>query len=134
MATSVRYDGPAGQANHDVGRATGGGDLLEPGAVYDLPAELAERLVESSAWWSRVDSFEELNVAQLRQLAAERQIERRSKMTRDELVAALRGEDAPPAGADAAAGEGGDQAAAADPGEPATPADEDAAGEGGDAS
>lgn len=92
MATSVKYSGPEGQANQDVARELGEGSLLEPGRVYQVSAELADRLVESSAMWERVSDFDDLNVTQLRALAKERGIEGGSKLNRDALIAALRGQ------------------------------------------
>lgn len=47
----VRYGGPDGAINHDVGRATGS-TALTPGADYDVPADLAARLIASSVHWS----------------------------------------------------------------------------------
>lgn len=52
--SKVRYIGGEGTVNRDVGEATGRGDVLEPGAVYDLPAELARSLVASSTAWETV--------------------------------------------------------------------------------
>lgn len=92
MSTSVRYSGPEGQANHEIGKATGEGDLLTPGNVYDVPEELADKLVDSSAWFERVQSFDDLNQTQLRQLASERGITGASRMKSPELIAALRGD------------------------------------------
>jgi signal transduction protein with GAF and PtsI domain len=92
MATSVKYVGPDGQANPEVGRETGEGDLLEHGRVYQVSAELADRLVESSVMWERVSDFDDLNVKQLRSLAKERGVEGVSKLDREALIAALRGQ------------------------------------------
>lgn len=47
----VLYDGPSGAVNRDVGRHTGQGSRLVHGAEYDLPADLATRLVARSAHW-----------------------------------------------------------------------------------
>lgn len=105
MATSVKYVGPDGQANHDVGQETGEGDLLEHGRMYEVSAELAKRLVESSSSWERVSDFDDLNVKQLRALARERGVEGTSKLGRDELIAALRGAPAPDEADDDATGE-----------------------------
>lgn len=49
----VKYVGPAGAVNRDVGRETGEGDLLEPGREYDVPQELVKRLVDGSPHWQR---------------------------------------------------------------------------------
>lgn len=49
----VRYAGPSGAVNRDVGRHTGTGDRLEHGTVYDLPADIARRLVAGSQDWHR---------------------------------------------------------------------------------
>ena len=89
---NVIYNGPEGQANHEVGVAAGKGDMLQPGEVYDLPLELANRLVNSDTRWERVTNYDELTDKQLRDIAAEEEIEGRSKMKRAELIAALRGE------------------------------------------
>lgn len=90
---NIIYTGPEGQANHEVGVLTGKGDMLEPGSVYDLPRELANRLVNGDARWERVTDYDELNDKQLKEIAAEEEIEGRSKMKRAELIAALRGEE-----------------------------------------
>jgi hypothetical protein len=50
----VRYDGPSGAVNRDVGRHTDQGDRLIPGREYDVPAKIAERLMDSSPHWSKV--------------------------------------------------------------------------------
>lgn len=49
----VRYDGPSGAVNRDVGRHAGQGDLLVRGREYDVPADLAHRLMDSSPHWSK---------------------------------------------------------------------------------
>lgn len=49
----VRYAGPSGAVNRDVGQHTGG-DRLDHGSIYDLPADLARRLVAGSQDWHRV--------------------------------------------------------------------------------
>ena len=129
--TLVRYVGPDGQANREIGLATGSGDLLEPGAVYDVPAELAHRLVGAETpegepdqaggvFFERVVNLADLTLEQLQLVARERDVKGRSKMGRDELLAALRGE--PTAGGEPpgspAAGEGDD---GGDEGEEAAP-------------
>lgn len=91
MGTKVIYDGPEGQANHEVGVATGAGDLLEPGAVYEVDAELADRLVRSSPWWSRVRDYDAMSVPQLKEAAKLEGIDGYSGMTKPQLVDALRG-------------------------------------------
>lgn len=48
----VRWDGPTGAVNRDVGRASGHGDALVHGMTYEVPDELGERL--TSAGWARV--------------------------------------------------------------------------------
>lgn len=53
---SVRFEGPQGQVCREVGEATGEGDVLEPGRVYELPDELADQLVASSQQWQKVRS------------------------------------------------------------------------------
>lgn len=95
----VVYDGPDGQANPEVGRALreqaeGGeaSDFLEPGRLYELPRELANRLVRSDGRWSYVTDFERLKLDQLRDAARAEGIEGFSDMTKPELVGALRGE------------------------------------------
>lgn len=124
-AVLVRYDGPPDQVSHDVARAlaaqrepatvelenqlealpqktvlgtdTGGeaSAILEPGRAYNLPHELAEKLIESSMWWSRVTDYDKLSKDALQELAGEREIEGRSSMTKAELVKALRDTPAP---------------------------------------
>lgn len=47
----VRYDGPSGNVNRDVGAETGQGDVLEHGCVYDVSDELGEALVSYDASW-----------------------------------------------------------------------------------
>lgn len=130
----VRYEGPPDQVNHDVAlaiaarrddveielenqlesvdgdtvRATGtepASALLEHGTVYDLPAKLATQLVATSAWWSRVTDFDKMTKSQLEDLAAEREIEGRSKMTKPELVKALRDAPVVPSTSDASTAE-----------------------------
>lgn len=51
---SVKFEGPSGQVSREVGQATGEGDMLEPGRVYELPDELVDRLCGSSQAWRRV--------------------------------------------------------------------------------
>ena len=87
----MRYIGPEGQANHDVGLETGEGSLLEPNTVYEVSAELADKLART-ALWERVQDFDDLNVTQLRSLAKERGVTGTSKLDKDGLIAALRGE------------------------------------------
>lgn len=91
MATAMRYVGPDGQVNRDVGAETGEGDELTPGHVYEVSAELADRLA-NTAMWERVKDFDELPLRELRKLAAERGIEGASGMGKDDVVKALRGE------------------------------------------
>jgi hypothetical protein len=55
--TKVRYTGEAG-ALREVGEATGKGDLIEPGAIVNVPAALARRLVASSSSWQLVKKLE----------------------------------------------------------------------------
>lgn len=123
----VRYDGPPDQVNHEVARSlaaqrepevfelenqletvpgetvtvtgTGGeaSAVLEPGRAYNLPRELAEGLVATSQWWTRVTDYEKLSKDALLELAAEREIDGRSTMTKTELVKALRDAPSPPA-------------------------------------
>ena len=107
MATAMRYVGPEGQVNRDVGRDTGEGDELTPGHVYEVSAELADRLA-ATAMWERVQDFDDLNVTQLRSLARERGVEGVSKLDKSQLIAALRGEDTAAADTDAADATGGD--------------------------
>lgn len=120
---NVRYTGPPDTVNRDVAAAladraepsevqleahdgrtvaatdTGGAPVeLVPGQVYDLPAELARRLVRSSAHWARVQNYDDLPHDELRRMAAGRGVEGRSGMTKPELVAALRGADDADAG------------------------------------
>lgn len=51
----VTYNGPDGQVNYEVGIETGAPELT-PGATYDLSNELAERLLDSSAWFKATTS------------------------------------------------------------------------------
>lgn len=51
---TVRYDGPAEQFSHELGVATGGSAVLEPGREYDLPEDVAVGLVNGTAGWSYV--------------------------------------------------------------------------------
>jgi hypothetical protein len=97
--TKVVYDGPPDQVNREVGDAlraaseTGeASDILEPG-VYDLPTELADRLVASNAAWSRVTSYERLSVAELKDIARDLEIEGFSSMTKAQLVEAIRAKE-----------------------------------------
>lgn len=138
--TLVRYEGPPDSYNHDVAVAlaatrvdvdvtvedtreaptphgtvtvtdspavTG---MLEPGKVYDLPADLATQLVETSAHFHRVTDYSKLTKKQLLDVAAEHGIEGRSKMTADELVAALRGSRS--SSSSASSGDAGNEEAA----------------------
>lgn len=93
MATAMRYVGPDGQVNRDVGAETGEGDELTPGHVYEVSAELADRLA-NTAMWERVKDFDDLPLKELRKLATERDVEGASKMDKAAVIAALRGEDA----------------------------------------
>lgn len=125
-AVLAKYDGPTGQVSFEVANALAaqrehatvelqnqldtvpgetvlgtdlGGEasaVLEPGRVYNLPQELAERLIDSSFWWSRVHDYEKLTKAALLDLAAERDIEGRSEMSKAQLVEALRSTPTPP--------------------------------------
>jgi hypothetical protein len=52
---SARYTGPPGQSNIEVAEAIGDG-TLEPGKTYELPAELVDRLVESTSTWEKAGS------------------------------------------------------------------------------
>jgi hypothetical protein len=52
MAT-VKYIGPSGQVNYEVGIESGDPNLV-PEHVYDLADDLAERLVKSSKYWVKV--------------------------------------------------------------------------------
>lgn len=115
---NVTYNGPEGQVNHEVAlalqerAATTEVDLpehpqkpdetivgteredvsalLEPGKVYDLPYDLARRLIASSAFWEGVTDYSKLTLPQLQEIAAEREIDGRSSMTKPQLVEALR--------------------------------------------
>lgn len=46
----LRYVGSGG-ASREIGAATGEGDILVNGAVYTLPADVAERALASSDSW-----------------------------------------------------------------------------------
>jgi hypothetical protein len=54
----VRWDGPSGSVNRDVGAETGEGDVLEHGCVYELSDELAESLVRHDASWHYAEDDE----------------------------------------------------------------------------
>ena len=113
----LRYDGPDGQVNYEVGIRTEESALLEPGKVYDLPAELAHDLLETSAHWARVTDYSRLNKKQLQDVARAEGIAGYSTMSKDELLAAVRGatsadtssadEPAPPPAESAERGDGG---------------------------
>jgi hypothetical protein len=47
---SVKYIGPAGQMNYEVAEALEG-EAVEEGKSYELPEDLAERLIASSPHW-----------------------------------------------------------------------------------
>ena len=89
---NVRYVGPEGQVSYDVGLAIDGSALLEPGRVYDLPADLAKGLVSSSEHWEAVKDYSKLSLEELRDVAREKGIEGFSSMKKDDLLAAVRGE------------------------------------------
>lgn len=108
MATAMRYVGPEGQVNRDVGADTGEGDELTPGHVYEVSADLADRLADTASW-ERVNDFSHLGVKQLRELAVEREIEGASKLKKPGLIAALRARNDGASAEDAlAAGEAAD--------------------------
>jgi hypothetical protein len=88
--TKVIWNGPEGFANRDVGAETGEGDLLEPGAVYEVSQELAERLLESSEQWAPVTDYDRLTVEQLRDVAKEQGRSGYSKLSHGELVKLVR--------------------------------------------
>jgi hypothetical protein len=48
----VRYDGPSGNVNRDVGAETGNGDVLEHGCVYDVSEQLGDTLLTYDANWT----------------------------------------------------------------------------------
>lgn len=48
---SVVYEGSVPAVCRELGVETGDGDLVEPGRVYDVTYDLAERLVASGAGW-----------------------------------------------------------------------------------
>jgi hypothetical protein len=85
MSTRVRYVGPPDQQNRDVGAETGEGDLLEPGAVYELSDELAERLIASSVHFKPARS---VTRAELNARAAELGIENAAELPNMDAVAA----------------------------------------------
>jgi hypothetical protein len=51
----VKFSGPAGQVNYEVGMEVGNPEL-EPGAIYDVSKELAARLLDSSAFFAKVNA------------------------------------------------------------------------------
>lgn len=112
--TQLIYNGPPDQANVEVGLALaeraapaeialrgvvrdvtgtddpGGSGLLEPGKVYDLPRDLADRLLASSDHWQRVTNYDGMTKEQLLEIAAERNIDGRTTMTKPQLADAIR--------------------------------------------
>lgn len=117
--TQLIYNGPPDQANVEVGLALaervepaevklegvardvvgtddpGASAMLEPGKVYDLPSELASRLLASSDHWSRIANYDGMTKEQLLDIAAERNIDGRTSMTKPQLVDAIRASSAP---------------------------------------
>lgn len=50
----VRYDGPPGAINRDVGQETGRGDALNPGDEFEVSDALGRRLLASSVHFNEV--------------------------------------------------------------------------------
>lgn len=87
----LRYDGPDGQVNRDVARELGRA-TLEPGETISVTDGLGKRLLASSAHFSRaVASLDELSLRELQARAKDKGLEGYSKLSKDDLVAALRG-------------------------------------------
>jgi hypothetical protein len=98
----VRFDGPEGMVNREIAthlREVAGplgeddepiGDFLDPGAVYDLPTELAKRAVASNEFFSFVSNYSDLNKKELLSIAESLGVEGRSTMDKPALVAAIR--------------------------------------------
>lgn len=86
----LRYVGPEGQSNPEIGQETGDGDFLEAGKIYELSPELGERALASGEHFKRVRDYDELTEEQLQSIAAEHEIDGRSKMTKKQLVNAVR--------------------------------------------
>lgn len=51
----VRYLGPSGAVNRDVGAESGRGDVMHYRAEYEVSERLAKRLLASSADWTVVE-------------------------------------------------------------------------------
>jgi hypothetical protein len=51
----VRYLGPSGAVNRDVGAESGRGDVMHYRAEYEVSEQLAKRLVASSADWKVIE-------------------------------------------------------------------------------
>lgn len=95
MGTKLIYKGPEGQSSIAVARHSGESSLLEPGKVYELPHEIAVSLARSSAGWEHVTDYEKLSAKELQSAAAAADIDGRTKLSREELIAALRGDPSP---------------------------------------
>lgn len=117
--TQLIYNGPPDQANVEVGTAlaervepsevtlqgvdhdvvgtddVGASAKLEPGKVYDLPRDLAERLLASSDYWSRIANYDAMKKEQLLAIAAKRNIDGRTTMTKEQLADAIRASSTP---------------------------------------
>lgn len=85
----LEYTGPLDQVNLDVAAATGDGRMT-PGRVLEVDSELAGRLLASSEHYRPLRNLADLSKAQLLELAGEADVDGRSSMTKDQLVAALR--------------------------------------------
>lgn len=48
----IKFTGPEGQINYEIGRETGEGDVLEPGKSYEVSDKLAKSLAASSSAFS----------------------------------------------------------------------------------
>lgn len=88
----LTYTGPADQRSTAIGTALGNGGLLEHGATYDLPDDLATSLLEGSAWFENAgpDDLDQTKVADLKEIADDLGIEGAASMKGDDLREAIR--------------------------------------------
>jgi hypothetical protein len=82
----VQYNGPDEQVNFEVAAETGGPITLEHGHVYEVNADLADRLVASSQHFERAG---EPSLTQLREQAAELGVEGVDKLGKQAVKAAI---------------------------------------------
>lgn len=82
----VLYDGPDDQICHELAEATGGPVALEHGKTYQVNADLADSLVESSQHFHRVGAP---SLDELRARAAELGVEGANKLNKQAAAAAI---------------------------------------------